>query len=72
VPRESKILHANINRNTNIQLIQERWACGKAGCPAYCFVNDKKEHLGLSHEKLDLWATAMVRHWKFPFCAFSD
>lgn len=60
IPRESKILQGNIDRNANIKLLQERWPCDKAGCGTYCFVNAKGEHTPLSHAMLDVWAMAMV------------
>jgi len=60
VPRESKILWANVNRNTNITVIHERWACGKSGHLAHCFVGDDGKHIELSHDMKEAWALAMV------------
>ena len=71
MPRESKILHGNINRNTNIQSLQAQWPCGKSGCGTYCFVNGQREHIMLSHEKIEVWATAMVSHKHCVPCAIS-
>jgi hypothetical protein len=50
----------NIDRNANIQLLQERWSCGKRGCGTYCFVNAKGEHVPLSHARMEVWAMVMV------------
>src|ERR1700683_1058179 len=68
VPKQPppKILHANINRDTNIRELHGQWPCARPACGAtYCFVNDKNEHIPLSHEMFDVWAMAMV------CCSFS-
>jgi hypothetical protein len=57
---DKEILQGNIDRNANIQLLQERWPCGKRGCSTYCFINAKEEHVPLSHARMEVWAMAMV------------
>jgi hypothetical protein len=65
IPKQSfpKILHTNINRDTNIQQLLGRWLCIRPACgSSYCFVNENNEHIPLSHEMFDVWAMAMVCH----------
>lgn len=65
IPKQSfpKVLHTNINRDTNIQELHGRWPCARPECASsYCFVNENNEHIPLSHEMFDVWAMAMVCH----------
>ncbi|KAJ8456685.1 hypothetical protein ONZ45_g18620 [Pleurotus djamor] len=59
------LLPGNIQKTQNIQALCERWKCTQrtATCGGtYCFFgNDVEGHLALGHERLDCWASAMMR-----------
>ncbi|KAF8173627.1 hypothetical protein BJ912DRAFT_802205, partial [Pholiota molesta] len=63
--RDPETLPGNIAKNKNIQLLQEQWKCPKhqqTCVGVYCFPDpDSDEHLPLNHERLDCWASAMLK-----------
>jgi hypothetical protein len=58
-------LPGNRAKIENLSALRKRWLCSARRLPScigsHCYVNpDTQEHLSLSHERLDCWASAMV------------
>jgi hypothetical protein len=65
-------LPGNLVKNVHIQSLQEQWLCTKhkpACIGSHCYVNpETDEHILLSHERFDCWASAIVCiSWLGPF-----
>jgi hypothetical protein len=62
--RDPATLPGNLKRAANVKLLEERWKCPKQqpNCVGkYCYIDLEHIHIPLSHERLDVWASAMVR-----------
>ena len=56
-------LPGNLEKTNNIQMLQQHWKCNKRqnNCVGvYCYIDHEGNHLSLSHQRLDCWASAMV------------
>jgi hypothetical protein len=63
VTKDPDSLPGNIEKANNIQILQQRWKCNKRqnNCVGiYCYIDREGNHLSLSHQRLDCWASAMV------------
>lgn len=63
--KDPAVLPGNITKANNISQLQKQWkcpACQDKCVGTYCYQSSNlpDEHLPLSHEKLDCWASAMV------------
>src|ERR1700728_708973 len=62
IQKDPHLLPGNIAKK-NIGDLQECWICTKpdSTCPStHCFVCESGEHLPLSHQHMDAWASAIV------------
>ena len=67
VTKDPDTLPGNVEKANNIQSLQHRWKCNKRqnSCVGmYCCIDFEGNHLSLSHQRLDCWASAMV-HFHF-------
>ena len=65
-------LPGNINRTSQIWILQERWACKKKQptcMGTFCFVGNSGTHLPLSHSMLDCWASSIVSPSSRSLCS---
>ena len=63
VTKDPDELPGNLKKTNNIQMLQQRWKCNKRqnNCVGvYCYIDREGNHLSLSHQRLDCWASAMV------------
>ena len=71
VTKDPDTLPGNVEKANNIQMLQHRWKCNKRqnSCiGVYCYIDREGNHLSLSHQRLDCWASAMVCfYFKFLF-----
>jgi hypothetical protein len=61
--KDPETLPGNVEKTNNIQMLQQRWKCNKRqnNCiGVYCYIDREGNHLSLSHQRLDCWASAMV------------
>ena len=61
--KDPDTLPGNVEKGINIQMLQQRWKCDKRqkNCiGVYCYIDREGNHLSLSHQRLDCWASAMV------------
>jgi hypothetical protein len=61
--KDPDTLPGNVEKTNNIQMLQQRWKCDKRqnNCiGVYCYIDREGNHLSLSHQRLDCWASAMV------------
>jgi hypothetical protein len=64
ITKDPDTLPGNVEKAKNIQMLQHRWKCNKRenNCVGmYCYIDQEGNHLSLSHQRLDCWASAMVR-----------
>jgi hypothetical protein len=64
VMKDPDTLPGNVEKVNNIQKLQQCWKCDKrqGNCVGmYCYIDREGNHLSLSHQRLDCWASAMVR-----------
>ncbi|KAF9459546.1 hypothetical protein BDZ94DRAFT_1324692 [Collybia nuda] len=63
--KEAPILPGNTNKNAHIQSLRDEWQCNKPtpSCVgSHCYINpNTSDHLPLSHERFDCWASAMLK-----------
>ena len=71
--KDPETLPGNVEKNNNIQILQQCWKCNKRqnNCiGVYCYIDREGKHLSLSHQRLDCWASAMVRfYFLFIYCS---
>ena len=61
--KDPDTLPGNVENTNNIQMLQQRWRCNKRQnycVGVYCYIDREGNHLSLSHQRLDCWASAMV------------
>ena len=61
--KDPDTLPGNVEKTNNIQMLQQHWKCNKRqnNCVGvYCYIDHEGNHLSLSHQRLDCWASAMV------------
>ena len=61
--KDPDTLFGNVKKTNNIQMLQQCWKCNKRqnSCiGVYCYIDREGNHLSLSHQRLDCWASAMV------------
>ena len=61
--KDPDMLPGNVEKTNNIQMLQQHWKCNKKqnNCiGVYCYIDREGNHLSLSHQRLDCWASAMV------------
>jgi hypothetical protein len=61
--KDPDTLPGNVEKINNIQRLQQHWKCNKKqnNCiGVYCYIDREGNHLSLSHQRLDCWASAMV------------
>ena len=61
--KDPDLLPGNVEKTNNIQMLQQRWKCNKRqnNCiGVYCYIDSEGNHVSLSHQRLDCWASAMV------------
>jgi len=61
--KDPDTLPGNVEKTNNIQMLQQQWKCNKwqNNCVGvYCYIDREGNHLSLSHQRLDCWASAMV------------
>ena len=57
-------LPGTVNKTNNIVLLQGHWKCPKKQqlCNGtFCYIDEQGNHISLSHQMLDCWASSMVR-----------
>jgi hypothetical protein len=63
---QNEPLPGTANKTNNIVLLQGHWKCPKKQLTCngtFCFVDEQGNHLPLSHQMLDCWASSMVRRF---------
>ncbi|KII82768.1 hypothetical protein PLICRDRAFT_294051 [Plicaturopsis crispa FD-325 SS-3] len=59
--KDPATLPGNVEKGKLIEELRERWSCGQGGCMGnHCYVDPANVHHPLSHERFDVWASAMV------------
>ena len=62
--KDPMLIETNAKHIQNMQALREHWICPKAqpSCTGmHCYIDFDNNHIPLSHERLECWATAMLK-----------